>query len=120
MFCVTTRSAAAVNTGHLFRFQQRSNASGMFHCCRSITSLFEFTLLLKNPHNALIVLLSDNAYSVWMTREASLAVEEWAQIFLLSHQHIRTVHADKGSGDSKSAHDESISTLLRKLDEQGW
>jgi hypothetical protein len=55
-----------------------------------------------------------------MTREASLAVEEWAQIFLLSHQHIRAVHADKGFGDSKSAHDESISTLLRKLDEQGW
>lgn len=67
-----------------------------------------------------ILLLSDTAYSVWLTREASLALDEWAGKYLLSHQHIRAVHAEKAISNSQSAHDDSISTLVLKLNEQGW
>ena len=63
---------------------------------------------------------SDSAYSVWMTREASLALEEWGKLYVLTHQHIHAVHAENGNANSNSNHDESISTLVLKLDEQGW
>jgi hypothetical protein len=55
-----------------------------------------------------------------MTREASLALEEWAKKYILSHQHIRAVHAEKGFANSRIEHDDSLRTLLLKLEEKGW
>jgi hypothetical protein len=67
-------------------------------------------------------LRSAGAYSVWMTREASLALEVWTSKYVLSHQHIRALHPEKGpaGGTDGIAHAASVSILVDKLNDQGW
>jgi hypothetical protein len=65
-------------------------------------------------------LISDSAYATWMTREAACALQEWSNSNLLTHEHIRAAlpkQSDVASGDE---HEAGYSTLISKLDDQGW
>lgn len=73
----------------------------------------------------MIILHSENAHSVWMADEASKALENWAKKYILSHEHIRAVHAEERSAATKkprseSEHADCISVLVEKLEDQGW
>jgi hypothetical protein len=65
-------------------------------------------------------IISDSAYATWMTREASWALEEWTNSYLLTHQHIRASLPMQPSATAEQVHEEGIATLISKLDDQGW
>jgi len=81
--------------------------------------------LLQAVFVHLIILHSETAHSVWMADEASKALENWAKKYILSHEHIRAVHAEERSAATKkprseSEHADCISVLVEKLEDQGW
>jgi hypothetical protein len=81
-------------------------------CFFLLREFFRFALTLP--------FISDSAYATWMTREASWALEEWTNSYLLTHQHIRASIPTQPIATAEQVHEEGIATLLSKLDDQGW
>jgi hypothetical protein len=139
MKCILTHSiSAATITGQWRCFPPKPNASGAFaspfdargketspaHCffylCNSNFIHPARFFLLREIALTPPFIISDSAYATWMTREASWALEEWTNSYLLTHQHIRASLPTQPSATAEQVHEEGIATLISKLDDQGW
>ena len=85
-------------------------------CANSIAPLNNAHATLHKCYTVLTPIRpSDGAYTTWMTREATLALEHWTRKYVLTHDHLRPAVPPNAG-----CHAACLAVLVNKLDDQGW